>query len=75
MRDVTKQADIGDRLMKKNPNFDIIPDEVKQLEEIHRDRGAWEAFTTAFLFGYAVGIRCERKHGGSAAPKGGQIND
>ena len=61
MRSCVKQADIGDQLIRQNPNFDIIPAEVKQLQEIYDDRGPWEAFTTAFLFGYAVAVRAEQK--------------
>lgn len=39
MRNCVKQADLGDQLIRKNRNFDIIPAEVKQLQEIYDDRG------------------------------------
>lgn len=61
MRDCVKQADIGDKLVRRNPGFDICPGEYHQLQEIYNDRGGREAFSTAFLFGYAVGAMAERK--------------
>lgn len=62
MRDCIKQADIGANLIRKNPNYDISIAETIQLQEIYIERGSWEAFTTAFLFGYAVGTRAEKKN-------------
>ena len=62
MRDCTKQADIGARLIRRNPRSDIGLAEFAQLQEIYNDRGNFEAFTTAFLFGFAVGSRAEKKN-------------
>lgn len=72
MRDCIKQADVGAGLIQRNPGFDIGLAEVGQLQEIYNDRGGWEAFTTAFLFGYAVGSRAEQKNRTQRMKKGGK---
>lgn len=62
MRDCVKQADIGARLIRRDPGFDIRLAEFGQLQEIYNDCGNFEAFRTAFLFGFAAGSRAEKKN-------------
>ena len=60
-RNCIRQAEIGEREISKNPNYDITPREVDQLREINREEGFWNAACTAFLFGYAAGVKAERQ--------------
>lgn len=62
MRDCVKQADIGDKLVRRNPRSDIGLAELGQLQEIYNDSGNFEAFRTAFLFGFAAGSRAKKKN-------------
>lgn len=70
MRDVRKQAEQGQKIMKKHEQTDLKVSEICQIIDIFNEtkddlnntsEGLFEAITTAFLMGVAVGDRNARR--------------
>ena len=70
MRDVRKQAEQGQKIMKNNERTNLRVSEICQIIDIFNEtkddlnstsEGLFEAITTAFLMGVAVGDRNARR--------------
>ena len=70
MRDVRKQAEQGQKIIRKHERADLTVSEIHQLADIFIEaqddlnsvsEGLYEVVTTAFLFGVAVGDRNARR--------------